>query len=185
MPESRFYLQEKEAEVQSRRMLEFPVWFELRITEHRKERCGIQDVCHIRVRAWADSKGKISFRIQLGNKEISEGSQRWPPAWVEGKAGTREGYCTLGLDGRVNEMARTQLSTRSTSSEKMESFVDMATSWQTLCLSVCEREHPAHDAAQLGAQVHQDPIGPRPQTKNGLTLLDKWDMAVFCLAFAE
>lgn len=29
----------------------------------------------IRVLAWADSKGKKSFRIQLSNKEISEGGQ--------------------------------------------------------------------------------------------------------------
>lgn len=44
---------------------------------------------------------------------------------------------------RVNEMARTQPSTRSTSFEKMESFVDMATSWKRLCKSVSsKRECP-------------------------------------------
>lgn len=46
--------------------------------------------------------------------------------WRKGKAVAGAGYCSLRLH-RVNEMARTQPSTRSTSFEKMESFVDMAT----------------------------------------------------------
>lgn len=104
---------------------------------------------------------------------MREASGDFLRGWRVGKVRAGAGYCSLRLH-KVNEMARTQASTRSTSYQKMESFVDMATSQKMLSTSVCsKREHPAHQRSSVPPTgVSRYNVSKTPN-KNGLKLMEK------------
>lgn len=96
---------------------------------------------------------------------MEEASSDLPCGWREGKAGTGEGYCSL----RLEELMRWPEPNCPQDLPLLRKWSPLLT-WQPIrkgsaCL-LAARENTLHtDTAQLGPQVHQDPMDPNPKQK--------------------